>query len=153
MTDTVFYSDVGSSKKLHSIFTFQIPAPGYSGDYETIEFDKKGNVTVFPGFSWDGASGPTIDTPDTVCAALGHDVVYKLMGQRLLPSTYKDYADKWFYDRLIKDGVLSFRAFAWYKAVQLFGIPKHSLDVVKRAPKPLETETITNYSPLVGRFV
>jgi hypothetical protein len=153
MSEEVFYSNVGGGKKLHSIFRFNIPAPGYAGNFETIHFEKNGNVTVFPGFSWDGASGPTVDTPDTVPAALGHDVMYKLMGQRLLPTTYKEYADKWFYDRLIADGVLGFRAFAWYKAVQLFGIPAHSMDNVKRAPKPLENEKQGHYSPLVGRLI
>jgi hypothetical protein len=155
ISDSVMYADIGGDgcKQLHSNFYFEIPATGYPGEYGFISFDRFGQVRVKAGFSWDGASGPTFDTIDTVCASLGHDVLYKLMGQRLLPSTYKQFADKWFYDRLIKDGTLSFRAFAWYKAVCLFGVPSMSMDDIKRAPRPFVQEIELFNHPLVGRLV
>jgi hypothetical protein len=145
------YTDVGKSKQLQSDFYFEMPATGYPGDYGFISFDSNGQVLVKTGFTWDGASGPTIDTIDSVCAALGHDVLYKLMGQRLLESKYKDYADQWFFSRLKEDGMVGFRAFAWYKAVRLFGLPSHSMDKFKRAPKPFYEEEVRFTNPLIGR--
>jgi hypothetical protein len=161
ISDSVMYADIGGDgcKQLHSDFYFEIPEPKYSGEYGFISFDRFGQVRVKSGFVWDGASGPTFDTIDTVCASLGHDVLYKLMGQRLLPVNdtkklkgYKDFADKWFYDRLIKDGTLQFRAFAWFKAVQLFGVPSQSMDNIKRAPKPFVKEIELFNHPLIGRL-
>jgi hypothetical protein len=145
------YTDVGKSKQLQSDFYFEMPATGYAGDYGFISFDSKGQVRVKTGFTWDGASGPTLDTLDSVCASLGHDVYYKLMGQRLLPSSYKDEADQWFYMRLVNDGMVGFRAFAWYKAVRLFGIPAQSMDKFKRAPKPFYEDKEPINHPLIGR--
>jgi hypothetical protein len=145
------YTDVGDSKQLQSDFWFEITPPGYFGEYGFISFYANGQVKVRSGFCWDGASGPTLDTIDSVCAALGHDVLYKLMGQKLLPSSYKDEADQWFYMRLVKDGMVGFRAFAWFKAVRLFGIPAQSMDKFKRAPTPFyEDEARVNH-PLIGR--
>jgi hypothetical protein len=145
------YTDVGDSKQLQSDFWFEIKSPGYHGEYGFIYFYPNGQVKVKAGFCWDGASGPTIDTLDSVCASLGHDVYYKLMGQRLLPSTYKDEADQWFFSRLKDDGMVEFRAFAWYKAVRLFGIPAQSMDKFKRAPKPFYEEEVRFTNPLIGR--
>ncbi|PPC95250.1 MAG: hypothetical protein CTY33_00400 [Methylotenera sp.] len=146
-----FYTDVGDSKQLQSDFWFEITPPGYHGEYGFIYFYPNGQVKVKAGFCWDGASGPTIDTLDSVCASLGHDVLYKLMGQRILPSTYKDEADQWFYLRLVNDGMVGFRAFAWFKAVRLFGIPTHSMDNFKRAPVPFYEEAERFNNPLIGR--
>lgn len=145
------YRDVGSSKQLESDFWFEITAPGYSGDYGFISFYPNGQIKVRAGFTWDGASGPTIDTLDSVCASLGHDVLYKLMGQRLLKSSYKSEADQWFYLRLRNDGMIDFRAFAWYKAVQLFGIPAQSMDKFKRAPQTFYEDEVKLNNPLIGR--
>jgi hypothetical protein len=145
------YTDVGDSKQLQSDFWFEITPPGYHAEYGFIYVYPNGQVKVKAGFAWDGASGPTIDTIDSVCAALGHDVMYKLMGQKLLPSSYKDEADQWFYMRLVNDGMVGFRAFAWYKAVRLFGIPAQSMDKFKRAPKPFYEDKEPINHPLIGR--
>jgi hypothetical protein len=145
------YTDVGDSKQLQTDFWFEISPPGYPGEYGFISFYPNGQVKVKAGFCWDGASGPTIDTLDSVCASLGHDVYYKLMGQRLLPSTYKDEADQWFFSRLKDDGMVEFRAFAWYKAVRLFGIPAQSMDKFKRAPTPFYEDDARVNHPLIGR--
>jgi hypothetical protein len=138
-TPEALYRDIGGAKQLCSEFRFTLSsAPGYKGELGFIRFDSAGRVTVAPGYTWDGASGPTIDTPDTICASLGHDVMYELMGAGLLPvATYKEPADWWFYQRLLHDGTLGFRAWAWYRAVQICGIPKQGDDdVIKRAPIP-----------------
>ena len=40
---------------------------------------------VYPGYRWDGASGPTIDSEDSMQASLFHDVVYQMLRERKLP--------------------------------------------------------------------
>jgi hypothetical protein len=72
------------------------------------------------------------------------------MGQKLLSSAYKREADQWFYLRLRQDGMIDFRALAWYKAVQLFGIPKYSADRFKSAPIPFESELPPDINKHVG---
>jgi hypothetical protein len=140
-TPEVLFREVGGAKQLCSEFRFQItPAPGYSGEAGFISFDKAGRITVYPGYAWDGASGPTIDTLDSVCAALGHDVLYELMRLGKLPLyIYKPAADLWFYKRLQTDGMISYRAWAWYRAVSQFGGPgtrPENHPAIQRAPKP-----------------
>jgi hypothetical protein len=135
------YREIGGAKQLCSEFRLQVsPGPGYAGTAGFISFDKEGRVTVAPGFVWDGASGPTLDTLDSVCAALGHDVMYELMRLGKLSNfIYKPVADLWFYNRLRIDGMIDFRAWAWYRAVQAFGgdstDPENQHDI-KRAPLP-----------------
>jgi hypothetical protein len=140
------YREIGGAKQLCSEFRFQLPvAPGYAGRSGFISFDKEGRVTVAPGYVWDGASGPTIDTPDTVCGSLGHDVMYELMRLGKLSNfIYKPVADLWHYNRLRIDGMPDFRAWAWYRAVQAFGgkstDPENQQDI-KRAPIPFPSST------------
>lgn len=138
----VLYRDIAGAKQLCSEFHFKLPvAPGYAGKAGFISFDAAGRVTVQVGYVWDGASGPTIDTPDSVCAALGHDVMYELMALGLLPVyVFKGPADLWFYERLRADGMPALRAWYWYKAVYVLGVPGRGNDqVIKRAPVPFPT--------------
>ncbi|MGJ0509076.1 MAG: hypothetical protein ACR652_18535 [Methylocystis sp.] len=148
----VLYRDIAGAKQLCSTFRFKLSvAPGYAGKAGFIEFDAAGRVTVSPGYVWDGASGPTIDTLDSVCAALGHDVMYELMSLGFLPVfVYKNVADIWFYERLQADGMPQLRAWYWYKAVYVFGVPGLSDDqIVKRAPVPFDIRR-PQWSPVPG---
>jgi hypothetical protein len=152
----VLYRTIAGAKLLCSDFHFTMQiAPGYAGECGFISFDAKGRVTVKAGYVWDGASGPTIDTPDSVCAALGHDCMYELMGRSLLPVyVYKNVADLWFYDRLRLDGMVDFRAWYWYKAVYVFGVPGMSkYDQIKRAPIPFPVVGAPSFSPLPGHLI
>jgi hypothetical protein len=137
----VVFREVGGAKQLCSEFRFQIaPAPGYAGEAGFITWDKAGRISVYPGYVWDGASGPTIDTLDSVCAALGHDVLYELMRLgKLSLYIFKPAADLWFYHRLQSDGMISYRAWAWYRAVSEFGGPgtrPENHPPLRRAPIP-----------------
>jgi hypothetical protein len=157
-TPECLYRDIGSAKQLCSEFRFQLTtAPGYKGQAGFISFDAKGRVTVKPGYVWDGASGPTFDSVDSICASLLHDVCYELMRLGLLPlHVYKPIADLMFYERLLKDGMLQYRAWAWYIAVRKFGhsscLPE-SHPKIKRAPVPFESDRPKITSPVPGYFV
>jgi hypothetical protein len=153
-TPEILYRDIGGAKQLCSKFVFSLPK-------NTETYFKHGFITVrgqicevHEGYTWDGASGPTIDTVDSVCASLGHDVMYELMGQNLISQDQKAGADFWFYERLIKDGMIQFRALYWYKAVCIFGIPGYSDDAeIKRAPKPFKTVTKKPFQVIPNHFV
>ena len=106
---------------------------------EFIELDTEGELTVRKGYAWDGPSGPVIDTPENMRAALVHDALYQLMRNRKLNvKTHRKAADKLFRDICKEDGVSSFRANVYYKALRRFGKPAASPENKKkihRAPK------------------
>ena len=52
----------------------------FKNDYFSIsaKYDRL-SICVKPGYAWDGASGPTIDTKNTVAASMIHDILYQFM--------------------------------------------------------------------------
>ena len=72
------------------------------------------------GYSWDGPSGPTIDTPNAMRASLVHDGLYQALREnRLLPKARKA-ADLEFRRILKEDGMAWWRRWVWYLAVRGF---------------------------------
>ena len=102
---------------------------GYAIETEFINLDKDGCLFIRRCYAWDGASGPTIDTDNSMEASLVHDALYQLMRMELLPQSYRDYADNLFKKICIAKGMWKIRASAWHFAVQKFaGVaasPKH----------------------------
>ena len=80
--------------------------------------DKK--IQIKKGYAWDGASGPTIDTKDTIKASLVHDCLYQAMRLGLIDESNRKVADKELRDQMIKAGCWKIRARIWYIAVSLF---------------------------------
>lgn len=78
-------------------------------------------LSVYPGYAWDGASGPTIDTPAAIRASLVHDVLYQLIEIHALPWELRTQADKEFRAILLADGMSPWRVRYWYWSVHLFG--------------------------------
>lgn len=72
-----------------------------------------GELHVFVKYAWDGASGPTIDTVNTIRGSLVHDVLYQLIRDGHLPFVYWEKADDELYRFLAKDGMSSVRVGAW----------------------------------------
>ena len=62
-----------------------------------------GELMVYSGYAWDGASGPTIDTEATMEAALVHDVLYQCIRANRLPKESRAIADAILY-RLLRQG-------------------------------------------------
>ena len=117
--------------------------------------DRKGRMTIYRGFMWDGASGPTLDTPDSIIASLMHDFGYRLIRLGFLEPEHKAAVDRMFYERLLADGMPQFRAYAWYKGVSAFGgssIRPEAERALQRAPEPFPVDTPPRYSPLIGRI-
>lgn len=91
-------------------------------DVEFEWFSVKGKkIYIKKGYAWDGASGPTIDTKDTIIASLIHDCLYQAMRLGLLEQDWRKEADKELRDQIIKADGNCLRAVAWYYAVRMFG--------------------------------
>ena len=78
-------------------------------------------LRILPGYAWDGASGPTVDTEATMRPALVHDALYQLMRLGILPPGSRKEADKLFRRLLKEDGMTFFRRWYFYRAVRWFG--------------------------------
>lgn len=85
----------------------------------------KTGLWVYEGYRWDGPSGPTIPTEDSIQGSLFHDVIYDMMRERVLPMTklrprflIRYWADRIFRKILEEDGMLGVRIKVWYKIVR-----------------------------------
>lgn len=104
-------------KKRACFITDILPSDDIKTDF--IKLSKSGILFVEPGYAWDGASGPTIDTKSSMRASLLHDALYGLMRDKLLSGEpIRRKADMQFYILLKKDGMLKIRAKVWYRSVR-----------------------------------
>ncbi len=87
-----------------------------------IELSADGILTVKAGYSWDGTSGPTMDTLSTMRGGLAHDAMFQLMRLEALEAIiWKHTADTLLYRLLREDGMNWLRANTFYLAVTWFG--------------------------------
>lgn len=80
-----------------------------------------GVLLVKKGYSWDGPSGPALDTKDGMRGSLVHDVLYQAIGAKQLDMKWRKQADKELYRICREDGMLLIRAGYWYAAVRMAG--------------------------------
>jgi hypothetical protein len=95
-----------------------IPLAPIESDY--LALSSNGWLTIRRGYCWDGASGPTWDSADTMRAGLVHDALYQLMRMGLLEESERIKADQLLHDICLEDGMIPARADLWYGAVRLF---------------------------------
>lgn len=86
-----------------------------------VTLEPSGWLTIYPGYAWDGASGPTIDTKDSMGGSAFHDAGYQLMRLGMANLEWKEYIDKVFHEIMIEDGMVKPRADLWLWAVNKFG--------------------------------
>ena len=92
----------------------------YDSDYLRLDID--GTLVAKKGYSWDGASGPTIDTKNSMRASLWHDALYQLIRLGVLRmDIHKPLADVLLKELCLLDGMANWRANLWYWAVRKFG--------------------------------
>jgi hypothetical protein len=97
-----------------------------------ISMDMTGDTLIRMGYAWDGASGPTIDTRNTMIGSLVHDMLYQLIRLGLIDPKYKEYADRMLKEICIEDGMNTIRAAVWCQAVKMFGGPSCKPDTEPR---------------------
>ena len=85
-----------------------------------ITLRKDGVLKIKAGYSWDGPSGPTVDTKNFMRGSLVHDALYQLMRSKKLPLKYRKYADSLLRDICREDGMSKLRSWYVYKAVRWF---------------------------------
>ena len=133
------YSEYKYKFKVEENFSIELP-------FKIQEFEhpyassKDGILSVKKGYAWDGASGPIINTRDTLVASLVHDVLYQAMRLSLIKPSKENrqIADKNFFEILKMNGVNSIRRKVWYFAVRLFG--KKSTIKIQENDKVKETD-------------
>ncbi len=118
---TLSYRPIGRWKyRLEEVHTVQTRILGHCVGNDYAWLYSSGELIVGIGYRWDGASGLTIDTPNTMVASLVHDVFYQFMRQRKLGQELRKPVDKLFRRLLRTNGMGWFRAWYWYRAVRRF---------------------------------
>ena len=106
--------------QLAELMTFETSLTGYSFKTEFLTMYPDGILTIKEGFLWDGPSGPTFDTPDSMQGSLLHDALYECIRRELLPLSCKDRADRLLHDICEQCGMSKKRADLWYDMVSKF---------------------------------
>jgi hypothetical protein len=124
----------GYKYQLYEDETFRTGIKGFEIRSDFITLMPDGILTCKKGYAWDGASGPTWDTPSSMRGSLIHDAGYQLMREGHLPLDYKVVFDGLFYLTLIHDGMNKVRAWVWYKGVLWFAkgatLPEHDRPIL-----------------------
>ena len=109
----------GRKYVLSEPYTLQTPIVGYSIKDPWFQLFPDGKLKVKAGFAWDGPSGPTFDTKDSLRASLVHDVFCILMRDGRLPFDLQDAVNEHFRQLCIEDGMPGWRARIWYLGVEI----------------------------------
>lgn len=107
--------------RLTADLAMQTRIKGIECKTEYIRLHEDGRIVMFKGYAWNGASGPTLDTDDTMAPSAGHDALYQLIEMGAIPSSLRVEADRDLRDWLIGEGMPEVRALLWYRAVRLAG--------------------------------
>lgn len=121
--DLMYYTD-GYKYQIRTQLRFRLPADfaPYSVDTAFISLSSC-ILTIKPGYAYDGASGWTIDTKNSMRPAAFHDACYALMREGYLPRSMKLLVDDLFYELLRQDGMSKARASIWHKGLEVGGTP------------------------------
>jgi len=95
--DTEWLADYDESADMYlTIRRARLVFPGYTFRRAACdEWSAAGSsITVYPGYVWDGSSGPVIQGPRTVVASLVHDIVCTTVGVDgpVLPGYFRRHA-------------------------------------------------------------
>ncbi len=78
-----------------------------------------GELVILAGYSWDGPSGPAVDTRNFMRGSLIHDALYQLLRSGELEPQHRITADKLLREICIEDGMSKLRAWWVYRGVRL----------------------------------
>ena len=120
--DKCLYFKRGYKYQVSRVFSIQFDiVPVAPIDLPFVKMDMAGKTEILPGYAWNGASGPTWDTLNSMIGSLAHDLIYQLIRLGLIDHKYKDYGDQVLYDICTEDGMFEWRAGYWRWAVLKFG--------------------------------
>ncbi len=82
---------------------------------------EKGLLTIAEGYCWDGASGPTYDSANSMTPSLVHDAGYQMIRAGLIPANRQGDID-YELNRLSRErGMSAIRRLTWFNGLSLFG--------------------------------
>ena len=118
----ICYKDLRSYKyQLAEDYTIQSNITGHEAEVENyIKLQENGCLTIKKFYSWDGPSGPTIDTKTFMRGSLVHDAFYQLLREKKISRKYRKQADDLLRTVCLEDGMSKFRAWYVHKAVRVF---------------------------------
>lgn len=112
------YSE-GYKYQLEDLYACATPIVGELIEDTFFTLYPSGLLTIRKGFAWDGASGPTFDTKNSMRASLVHDVFCVCMRDgRLSYEKWQDTVNELFRQQCIEDGMWGWRANLWHAAVE-----------------------------------
>jgi hypothetical protein len=117
--DHIYYKE-GYKYQLVRSYTLQTKVTGHCASTDYIELFANGVMTIKKGYAWDGPSGPTFDTRNSMRGALVHDAFYQLMRLGLIPESCGSLADDELHDICVEDGMWHPRAELWKQMVEIF---------------------------------
>lgn len=91
--------------------------PPWDIDAPFIRLNRKGMLTLYAGYAWDGASG-AIDTQTNIRGSAAHDAFCQLVQGGYLSKAWKDAADREYMKICLADGMNPIRAWAHYLAIK-----------------------------------
>ena len=120
--DKALYYRAGYKYQVTRDYHIKIAILGLTINLQFVSLDEFGKLIIKSGYAWNGASGPTWDTKNSMTGSLIHDVGYQLIRLGHLDEKYKEYFDQILHDICTEDGMWSWRADWWRWAVLNFGI-------------------------------
>jgi hypothetical protein len=110
----------GYKYQLAETYSLITPVIGYQILDPFYVLQPNGYLIIKEGYAWDGASGPTIDTKNSMRPSLVHDVFCQAQRAGQINHKYWSHTiNKFFEEMCIADGMLGIRASLWRMAVDL----------------------------------
>ncbi len=86
-----------------------------------IILTSSGRLMILDGYAWDGPSGPTWDTDNSMTPSLFHDAIYQLLRASVLEPKWRKVADEYFHTMLLDREMWWFRAWFWTRQLKRWG--------------------------------
>jgi len=106
-----------------------------------LKINVMGKLTIKKGYSWDGPSGPSIDTNNFMRGSLIHDALYQLMREGVLPQHARIRVDDILREVCLLDGMSKFRAWYVHLAVRIGAASAARSDMLE-APSEKKSEKL-----------
>lgn len=104
---------------LAEYYSVLTPITGYDIEERFFHLHPNGLLELFPGFAWDGASGPTIDSPSSMRASAVHDVFCWLARERKIDyELWHHVYNNFFRTQCLGSGMWHKRADMWHWGVE-----------------------------------
>lgn len=109
----------GYKYQLNKNVKLKTPIVGERVHHKYFDLYADGTLEIREGYAWDGPSGPTLDTQDSLGPSLVHDVFCQMMRLELLSyNKWQDTVNEFFREHCKRCGMNAFRAWYWYRAVE-----------------------------------